>query len=432
MANVLIIGAGLAGVPCAYELRRQLPPEHHLTVVAPSHRFDFIPANSWLALGWRKTAEVQVDLREPMARRGISLREQAAVAIDAARNEVTLESGQVLSYDQLVVAAGPACAFDEVPGLGPASVGGHTQSLCTPAHALEAWAAWQKFLLNPGPIVLGAAPGASSFGPAAEFALMLDDELRRQKIRHRAPITFVTPEPYLGHLGGGDANGSRQFVEGQFARRDIRAIVNARVDAVTKGALQLTRYADSGLPLASEALPFHYAMVFPAYRGPAIARSLPAACDARGFLRVDAGQRCVGYANVWAVGANVAAPPAKPSPVPLSLPKTGNNIESMVRTACANVAATVAGRPASATLEWTSRCLADYGGQGEVLSALKQTSSATKPGDGSRWLQLMKMAYETYFLDQVRSGVAAPPYHPDARAALTGQPTPAGDEAARA
>ena len=311
-------------------------------------------------------------------------------------------------------------------------MGGHTQSLSTHTHALEAWQAWQSFLLNPGPIVVGAAPGASGFGPAAEFALMLDDELRRQKIRHRAPITFVTPEPYLGHLGKGDANGSRTFVEGQFSRRAISAITNARVDSVTSGSLQVTRYADSGVPLATDALPFHYAMVFPAYRGPAIARFLPSACDERGYLRVDAHQRCLGYEDVWAVGANVAAPPAAWTPVPVGVPKIGNNIEGMVRTACANVVAAVAGRTPLASSEWTSQCLADYGGQGEVLAALKRTTTATKPGDGGRWLQLMKIAYEKYFLDQVRSGVAAPPYHPDARARLLGQPGPTGDEAARA
>jgi sulfide:quinone oxidoreductase len=233
-------------------------------------------------------------------------------------------------------------------------------------------------------------------------------------------------------LGKGDANGSRAFVEGQFSRRAISAITNARVDSAASGSLQVTRYADSGVPLATETLPFHYAMVLPAYRGPGIARFLPATCDARGYLRVDAHQRCLSYADVWAVGANVAAPPPPWTPVPVSTPKNGNNIEGMVRTACANLAATLAGQPPLATNKWTSVCIPDYGGQGEVLNALKQIATATKPGDGGRWLQLMKIAYEKYFLDQVRSGVAAPPYHPDARARLLGQPGPTGDEAARA
>jgi sulfide:quinone oxidoreductase len=418
MADVVIIGAGLAGVPCAYELRRQLAAGHRVTVVAPSQHFDFIPANPWLALGWRKPEETQVDLREPMANRGINLIEQAAIAINPTAQEVTLQDGKVIPYDQLVVAAGPVCAFHKIPGLGPASVGGHTQALSTHAQALEALAAWKKFPLNPGPVIVGVAPESAAFGPAVEFALMVDEELRRQKIRHLAPITFVTPEPYLGHFGHGEHNGSRQFVEGHFERRNIRAIPNARLNAIAPGALHLTRYNDTGIPLAGEELLFHYAVVFPSYRGPAIARHLPAACDSGGFLRVDAHQRCIGYPNVWAVGANVAAAPAAWTPVPISTPKIGRNIEGMVRTACTNIAASVAGQQIISTHAWTSQCLADYGGQGEVLGMLEKSNPATKSGDSGRWLQLVKIAYEKYFLDQVRDGVAGLPYQPAPRESL--------------
>ena len=420
MADIVIIGAGLAGVPCAYELRRQLGAGHRITVVAPSHHFDFIPANSWLALGWRKPEEAQVDLREPMAKQDIALVEQAAIGINPAAQQVTLQNGDVIAYDQLVVAAGPVCAFDKIPGLGPASTDGYTQALTTHAQAVEAWEAWKQFPLNPGPIVVGVAPESAAFGPAAEFALMMDEELRRQKIRHLAPITFFTPEPYPGHFGTGEKSGSRQFVEGQFERRNIRAITNARLNAIVPGALHLTRYSDAGIRLADEELLFHYAMVFPSYRGPGIASDLPAACDSSGFLRVDAHQRCIGYQNVWAVGANVAAAPAAWTPVPLSVPKIGRNIEGMVRTVCTNLTATVNGHAIVATQAWVSQCLADYGGQGEVLGRLQKTNAAAKAEDSGRWLQLVKIAYEKYFLDQVRDGVAAPPYQPDLRENLKG------------
>ena len=43
-----------------------------------------------------------------------------------------------------------------------------------------------------GPIVVGAMPGASCFGPAYEFAFILDTDLRRRKLRNKVPITFVT------------------------------------------------------------------------------------------------------------------------------------------------------------------------------------------------------------------------------------------------
>jgi sulfide:quinone oxidoreductase len=43
--------------------------------------------------------------------------------------------------------------------------------------------------------------GVSCFGPAYEFLLMAEWELRRRGLRHKVSITFVTPEPYAGHLG---------------------------------------------------------------------------------------------------------------------------------------------------------------------------------------------------------------------------------------
>lgn len=37
--------------------------------------------------------------------------------------------------------------------------------------------------------------GASCFGPAYEFAFILDADLRKRKLRNKVPMTFVTSEP---------------------------------------------------------------------------------------------------------------------------------------------------------------------------------------------------------------------------------------------
>lgn len=66
-----------------------------------------------------------------------------------------------------------------------------------------------ELLADPGPIVVGAAAGASCFGPAYEFAAILDTDLRRRKLRDKVPMTFVTSEPYVGHMGLGGVGDSR-------------------------------------------------------------------------------------------------------------------------------------------------------------------------------------------------------------------------------
>ena len=113
-------------------------------------------------------------------------------------NRIELADGTSVDYDYLVIATGPELAFDEIPGLGP---DGHTQSICHVDHASNAKDAFEKLAANPGPVVVGAVQGASCFGPAYEFLFILETELRRRKLRDRVPMTFVTSEPYIGHLG---------------------------------------------------------------------------------------------------------------------------------------------------------------------------------------------------------------------------------------
>jgi sulfide:quinone oxidoreductase len=43
---------------------------------------------------------------------------------------------------------------------------------------------------DPGPIVVGAVQGASCFGPAYEYLMILETELRKRKIRDQVPMTL--------------------------------------------------------------------------------------------------------------------------------------------------------------------------------------------------------------------------------------------------
>ena len=50
MAHIVIVGAGIGGLPAAYELREMLPKEHKVTVVNSVEYFQFVPSNPWLAV----------------------------------------------------------------------------------------------------------------------------------------------------------------------------------------------------------------------------------------------------------------------------------------------------------------------------------------------------------------------------------------------
>lgn len=408
MSHIVILGAGVGGVPGAYELRKHLGRQHRITLLGTSPAFEFTPSNPWIAVGWRTCEQTRVDLAKPLAARDIDWLPQPAATIDAEGCKVTAADGTVVPYDYLVIATGPKLAFNEVPGLGPT---GYTQSVCTHAHAAEAWRKYQEFLADPGPIVIGAAAGASCFGPAYEFAMILDADLRKRGLRDRVPMTFVTSEPYIGHMGLGGVGDSKGLMESELRQRHIKWITNARIAGVTAGQMHVTEHGDDGTVHREHQVPFAYAMVIPAFRGVDAVAAVPDLCNPRGFVNVDAYQRSTRYRNIFAAGVCIAIPPVEPTPVPTGAPKTGYMIESMVTALSANIAAEITGQPATAQATWNAICLADFGDTGAAFVALPQIPPRNVTwAKVGKWVHVAKVAFEKYFLRKIRTGDVSPVY----------------------
>jgi len=300
MSRIVILGAGLGGVAAAYDIKAALREQHDVTVVSDGAHFNFTPSNPWVAVGWRKAKQISVALSEPLREHGIHLVPVPAVEIDATARRLTLMDGRYVDYDYLVIATGPRLAFDEIAGLGPDN--GFTQSICTGAHAERAFEAYRAFLKAPGPVVIGAVQGASCYGPAYEFAMILDADLRRRNLRDRVPITFVTAEPYIGHLGLGGVGDSKGLLESALRKKDIRWITNAKVASVEAGVIKVDELDPKGALYQSHVLPHQYAMLIPAFTGVSALRSVEGLTNPRGFVLIDAYQRSVKYPNIYAAG----------------------------------------------------------------------------------------------------------------------------------
>ena len=408
MAHVAIVGAGIAGVPCAYELRKRLGHQHRVTLIGSSAYFEFTPSNPWMAVGWRQRQDTRVQLSGPLESKGVEWIADGVESIDTSGRRLVLRNGRDLHYDYLVIATGPKLAFDEVPGLGP---DGFTQSVCTQEHSVEAWEKYQEFLLNPGPIIVGAAAGASCFGPAYEFATIIDADLRKRKLRDRVPIAFVTSEPYIGHMGLGGVGDSKGLMESELRQRHIKWVTNSRITAVTDGSMAIAEHDEEGKLKKEHQLPFKYAMVLPAFKGVDAVAAVPELCNPRGFVLIDEHQRSKKYPEIYSAGVCVAIPPVEPTPVPTGAPKTGYMIESMVTAICENIVAEIAGKPPTAQATWNAICLADFGDTGAAFVALPQIPPRnvtwTKVG---KWVHLAKVAFEKYFLRKVRTGSVTPIY----------------------
>lgn len=409
MAHIVILGAGVGGMPAAYELRKQLDTGHKITVINAVDYFQFVPSNPWLAVGWRKREGITFPMATYLKRRHIEFIAQRVDKIDAAGSRLELADGTAVAYDYLVITTGPKLAFDEVAGAGPG--GGCSHSICTVDHAEETWKAYQEFLKDPGPIVVGAMPMASCFGPAYEFAFIVNTDLRRRKLRNKVPITFVTSEPYIGHLGLGGVGDSKGMLETEFRNNDIKWITNARTTKLEPGKIFVTELDRHGQPEKEHEVPFKFSMMLPAFKGVDAVAGVEGLCNPRGFVLVDEYQRSKKYRNIYSAGVCIAIPPVEATPVPTGAPKTGYMIETMVTAIVRNIAADIDGQPATAKGSWNAICLADMGNTGAAFVALPQIPPRNVSWfRKSRWVHWVKIIFEKYFIYKMKRGTSEPVY----------------------
>ena len=408
MAHIVIIGAGTGGMPAAYEMKQAVGSQHDVTVINEKADFQFVPSNPWVAVGWRERKDISLSLATYLTKKKINFIHQRVDKIDAPANKLELANGESVDYDYLIIATGPRLAFDEVEGSGP---DGFTESICVTDHAENAWNSYQKLLENPGPIVIGAMPFASCFGPAYEFAFIVDADLRKRKIRHKFPMTFVTSEPYIGHLGLGGVGDSKSMLESELRNHHIKWVTNAKTTKIESGKLYADEVSESGETIKQHEIDFDFAMMVPAFKGVDAVAAVPDLCNPRGFVIVDDLHRSPMYKNIFSAGVCIAIAPVEVTPVPTGTPKTGYMIESMVTAIVNNIADELAGKTPSAKATWNAICLADMGDTGAAFVAIPQIPPRNvawfKKG---KWVHLAKIAFEKYFLRKMKKGTSEPLY----------------------
>ncbi len=410
MAHVVVLGAGTGGMPCAYELRDELGKEHKITLVNERDYFQFVPSNPWVAVGWRDRDDICFEIRPYVERRGIDFHHGRVDTLDAENSKLVFENGDSIEYDFLVIATGPRLAFEEVEGAGPDT--GNSHSICSVDHAESAFADYKVLLeKGSGHIVIGAMPFASCFGPAYEFAFIVDTDLRKRRIRDKFHMTLVTSEPYIGHLGLGGVGDSKGMLESDLRNHHIKWITNAKTQKVEPGKMFVDELDNNGEIAKSHEVEFDYAMMLPAFKGVNAVASVEGLCNPRGFVMVDEHHRNPKYTNIYSAGVCIAIPPVEATPVPTGAPKTGYMIESMVTSIVHNIHNELEGKQPDRHGTWNAICLADMGDTGAAFVALPQIPPRNvawfKKG---KWVHMAKIAFEKYFIRKMKKGSSEPIY----------------------
>ncbi len=393
--TILILGASFAGLNAAFDLKRDLGDRADVLVLSRNDQFVFIPSLIWMVPGWRRPEDLTFDLREALEPRGIRFLEARADRIEPEENRVIANVGD-FSYDYLLIATGPKFDWAAVPGLGPH--GGYTHSICSLPHAHEAYEAWQEFLKDPGPVVLGATQYASCFGAEYEMVFNIDRALREAKVRKQAPVTFLTSEPYLGHFGIDGMAGGQKMLELFYRYLDIKPVVNAVIEKVTPGEIHLKD---------GDVIPFKYAIVIPPFTGVDAILNSPGLGDQRGLIPTNDRYQHVSYSNIYAAGVAVAIKPPFTTPVPTGVPKTGYMSEVMAKVAAHNIAAAITGgEPKELPFgKINALCIMDAGKQGVILISdhvfRPRRFELLIPGPWSHWA---KLAFEKYYMWKMQTG----------------------------
>ncbi len=315
MARVVVLGGGIAGHTAALHLTRMLKRSDEVVVVTPNSNWNWIPSNIWVGVGKMKTDQVTFKLGPIYKRKGIAYEQALATAIHPEGGpgrsgpyvEVTYtdptragEQGE-LEYDYLVNATGPKLNFGATPGLGP---DGHSYSVCTSGHAVDAAAALQGSIarMKRGErqvLVVGMGHGTCTCeGAAFEYAFNVEHEVRQAGVRELADIVYLTNEYELGDFGVGGLTFTQQgfqttsklWTESLFRERGIRAVTRAHVTSVEEGVVHYEQLDGSHGSLA-----FDFAMLLPPFRGvdlqafDAGGKDISAELFApNGFMKVDA------------------------------------------------------------------------------------------------------------------------------------------------
>ncbi len=394
MSRIVVLGAGVAGHTAALTLRRKLGRDHEVVVVSPNSKWNWIPSNIWVGVGRMAASSVVFPLAPVYRRKGIEFHQAKAVAIlpngDAASAQGAVDvvgtgpgvegREERIRFDYLINATGPALNFAATPGLGPDE--GHTVSVCTPSHAVEAAEHLARSIarMKEGEtqrLVVGVGHGQCTCeGAAFEYAFNVERELDRAGVRDKAEVTYLTNEPELGDFGVGGMTfttpdgpvAGADWMASLFRERGIRAIDRAAVTRVDADAIEYVH--EDG---ERHRLGYDFAMLLPPFRGvPLVAYDRDGAevtdrfFAPSGFMKVDADYspkpfeewsgadwpstyQVPGYPNMFAVGIAFAPPHAisRPLHTPDGIaiapapPRTGMPSGAMGKAAALTIAALI-------------------------------------------------------------------------------------------
>ena len=374
--KILIIGGGLAGISTAARLVNTLS-NPDITIVEPNPKsVSYQPGSTLVAAGIYTKEDIDYNTKDFLPS-GVTLLKDKAIDFNPEANKIALESGETLSYDFLIIAAGIALDFGAIKGLeeiGDAYTVGDASKILkvfgnsgiTSVYNIDSsiamWEQTQKFIqkAKDGQKVKGIFTDPNTAikcgGAPKKVMYLTNARLNEANARANAELTFYTDS---GKLFG--VKEYADAIEKQFIARDMKWNFNhnlTSVDITKKTAIFDKHWQEKGAydkdleeyetitKHENIEVPFDLLHITPPQKAPdEIGKS--AIGSTKGWIPVDKETlQHVKYKNIFSLGDIAAVP----------MGKTGGTVRKQYKVLVDNLVAVMEGKEPTAKFEGYTVC----------------------------------------------------------------------------
>ena len=376
--QVVIVGGGTGGLTVAAKLCKKKFGASDVAVIEPAEKHYYQPMWTLVGGGAARREDTERDEAAVMPKDATWIKD-AVETFEPEHNCVVLTSGQKVTYDVLIVAAGIQLNWDGIKGLKEAIGKGGVCSNYAYEYVNYTWKTLQDF--KGGTAIFTHPTGAIKCGGAPQkICYLADDHLRKRGIRDKCKVIFAIAKPVIF-----DVKKYADTLDQVVARKGIDVHFNSNLVEIRAEQKEAVFEAiDTG-----EKTTIHYDMIHvtPPMSSPNFIAKSPLA-DQAGWVDVDKNTlRHQRFENVFALGDCSNLPTSK----------TGAAIRAQAPVVAENVASFLKGSALSASYDGYTSCPLVTGYGKLVLAEFdyNKNPKETFPFDQSkeRWSMYMLKRY---------------------------------------
>ena len=190
--KVVIVGGGTGGISVAAHLIKEVA-DIDVAIIEPSDKHYYQPGWTFVGGGIMRQWETVKDTSEVMPNK-VNWIQDSVSAIDADNNILTLASGDQVTYDFMVVAAGIKILWDAIPGLKESLGKNGVVSNYDYNVAPITWKTINEFKGGTA-IFTQPPPPFKCPGAAQKILYLADDAFRKNKVRDSTKMIFCSAAP---------------------------------------------------------------------------------------------------------------------------------------------------------------------------------------------------------------------------------------------